>query len=168
MAVTLPILDVLSGNGFDPSMLEGELRLSGLGLAVEGGHGELDGAVFLWDGVEAAGDELEDDVAVGALELAEADVGGVAIGDARGSRCGPARSFFGRRLGGACIGHYGNRAVHRRDAGRLDVLELVEVSRPVDELGVCVAIAGADHRRTETGDEPRCHELVRAFVSVYR
>ena len=74
-------LDVLSGNGFDPSMLEGELRLSGLGLAVECGHGELDGAVFLNYGVEAAGDELEDDVAVGALELAEADIGGVAIGD---------------------------------------------------------------------------------------
>ena len=85
VAVTLPILTFRSGNGFDPSMLEGELRLSGLGLAVEGGHGELDGAVFLWDGVEAAGDELEDDVAwlpVRSSSRKKSDVGGVAKGDA--------------------------------------------------------------------------------------
>ena len=75
-------LDFLSGDGFDPSLFERDLRLAGLGLAIERGDGKLDGAVVLGYGLEAAGAELEDDVFFGAPERAEADVGGVAIGDA--------------------------------------------------------------------------------------
>ena len=50
------------------------------------------------------------------------------------------------------------------DAGGLDIFELVEVGGAVDELGVGVAVARADERRTEPWNEPLRYERVHVRI----
>ena len=50
--------------------------------------------------------------------------------------------------------------MQRGDAGSLDIFELVEVGGAVDEVGIGVAVGGADERRTEPWNEPLRYELV--------
>ena len=129
-----------------PSAAGGEGRVSGLGEIEEAGDEEPLRAVLLREGIEATRAQLERHARSRALDHAERNVGRVAV-LGPGSGCGLVRSAFARCLAGltglcgAGERGGGDGAVRCGTARTVEVLEPIEVRRPVAQARVQVRVA---------------------------
>ena len=168
-------------DGVGPGAAGGESREAGLGEVEEAGDEEPLRAVLLREGVEAARAQLEGHARARALDDAERDVGRVAVRGPLGRgttfRAGLGRPWRRRGLRGGRSRRWRarsgerrrrHRPVRRHPARTIQVLEAVEVRRPVAQARVEVAVALALGRGAEPGDERLRQPLPGAVLATGR